>query len=250
MTGHGVEAVVLDIEGTTGSLSHVRDVLFPCARRELPRFFTRYGHEPRVRALADEVRARLHRPGLDTDGVIAALVSWSDADVKAAPLKTVQGWIWAQEYAAGRLHGHVYPEVPGVLREWRAAGLRLATYSSGSSAAQLDWFRHTAYGDLSGLFEARFDLDTAGSKSAPVSYRTIAERLGVRPGRTLFLSDTAAELDAAARAGWQVLGVRRDDDARGASVGAHPTVPSLRPVRPHRPATTPSSPAVREVFPS
>ncbi|MFD9240517.1 hypothetical protein ACFV0D_00985, partial [Streptomyces sp. NPDC059556] len=29
---NGPRAVVLDIEGTTGSLSHVRDVLFPYAR--------------------------------------------------------------------------------------------------------------------------------------------------------------------------------------------------------------------------
>jgi len=227
------EVVVLDIEGTTGSLSHVRDVLFPRARAELAGWFALHRHEPRVRRTVTAVRAELSRPDLDDEGVVAALTAWSDADVKAAPLKAVQGWIWAEQYAAGTLHGHVYPEVPAVLRGWRAAGLRTVTYSSASAAAQLDWFRHTEHGDLSGFLDARFDLDNAGPKTDPRSYRRLAQTLGTAPGRLLFLSDTAAELDAAAHAGWQAVGVRRDGDARGPAVPGHRTVASLDRLPPH-----------------
>ncbi|MDH3039308.1 acireductone synthase [Streptomyces sp. TRM75561] len=174
MTGPHTEVLLLDIEGTTGSLSHVRDVLFPYARRELAGWFTRHAQESRVRQVAEEVRTELGRPDLDADGVVAALAAWSDADVKAAPLKTVQGWIWAEGYAAGALHGHVYPEVPAALRAWKAAGTRVVIYSSGSTAAQLDWFRHTVYGDLSPLLDSCFDLRSAGSKTDPASYRAVA----------------------------------------------------------------------------
>ncbi|GAA2557410.1 acireductone synthase [Streptomyces levis] len=241
MTVLDAGVVVLDIEGTTGSLSHVREVLFPYARRELAGWLARHGDEPRVRDLMDSVRRELDRPGLEPDGVAAALAAWSDADVKAAPLKTVQGWIWAEGYAAGHLRGHVYPEVPGVLRAWRAAGIGTVTYSSGSAAAQRDWFRHTGYGDLSGLVDAVFDLDSAGAKTDPASYRAIARVTGERPGRLLFLSDVAAELDAAVAAGWQAVGVRRGGDPRGPAVPGHRTVPSLDRLRVRRPS--PSAPS-------
>ncbi|MDO0924216.1 acireductone synthase [Streptomyces sp. TG1A-8] len=238
MTVYDADVVVLDIEGTTGSLSHVRDVLFPYARREFTGWLTNHRDEPRVRELMDAVGREVGRPGIGPDGVAAALAAWSDADVKAAPLKTVQGWIWAEGYAAGRLHGHVYPEVPGVLRDWRAAGTGIAVYSSGSAAAQRDWFRHTGYGDLSGLLDAFFDLDSAGAKTDPASYRAIARAVGAPSGRLLFLSDVAAELDAALAAGWQAAGVRRDGDPRGPEVPGHRTVPSLDRLRVCRPSSS------------
>ncbi|MBA9049595.1 MULTISPECIES: acireductone synthase [Streptomyces] len=247
MTGPHTEVVVLDIEGTTGSLTYVRDVLFPYARRELAGWFTRHAQESRVRQVAEDVRTELDRPDLDTDGVVAALAAWSDADVKAAPLKTVQGWIWAEGYASGALHGHVYPEVPAALRAWKAAGVRVVIYSSGSAAAQLDWFRHTAYGDLSPLLDGYFDLRSAGSKTDPASYRTLAGAVGAHPGRLLFLSDVAAELDAAVQAGWHAVGVRREGDPRGPAVPRHRTVATLDPLLPgpssaSRPQETPASP--------
>ncbi|MFE6761027.1 acireductone synthase [Streptomyces sp. NPDC057689] len=227
MTAVRAHAVVLDIEGTTGSAAHVRDVLFPYARRRLTGWFERHRDDPRLAELLAGVRQETGCPGLGVADAAARLAAWSDADVKAAPLKKVQGWIWAEGYADGSLHGHVYPEVPGVLRGWRADGIALHTYSSGSVGAQLDWFRHTAFGDLSVLLDGLFDLETAGPKNAPDSYRRIRHVLGVPAATCLFLSDSAPELDAAAAAGWHTVGVRRDDDPRDSAVPGHTTVADL-----------------------
>ena len=49
-------AILTDIEGTTSSISFVREVLFPYARAALPRFVQEHGHKPEVRRwLACEV---------------------------------------------------------------------------------------------------------------------------------------------------------------------------------------------------
>jgi enolase-phosphatase E1 len=202
-------------------------VLFPYARGRLADWLRHHRGDPRLDALLDAVRKEAGRPELDETGTLAALAAWSDADVKAAPLKTVQGWIWAEGYAKGDLHGHVYPEVPRVLRRWRADGIRVFTYSSGSAKAQLDWFGHTMYGDLTGLLDDRFDLENTGPKNDPGSYRRIGRAIGGSGLPPVFLSDTAYELDAATAAGWTAIGVRRDGDTRGPEVPGHFTVPAL-----------------------
>ncbi|MEU6084920.1 acireductone synthase [Streptomyces sp. NPDC047108] len=227
MTPLRTGAVVLDIEGTTGSLTHVRDVLFPFARERLPAFFARNAGSPRLTEIVEAVRRVAARPGLDEAAVLDVLSAWADQDAKAAPLKTVQGWIWAEGYARGELHGHVYPDVPEALRRWRADGAQVFSYSSGSVSAQRDWYRHTAHGDLTPLFRQMFDLVSVGPKDCPASYRTLRTLLGRPSAPPVFLSDVAAELDAAATAGWSTVGVRRDGDPRGPEVPGHPTVPSL-----------------------
>jgi len=47
--------ILTDIEGTTSSISFVKDVLFPYARRALPRFVRERGNEPEVRRWLDAV---------------------------------------------------------------------------------------------------------------------------------------------------------------------------------------------------
>ncbi|MYT33681.1 acireductone synthase [Streptomyces sp. MspMP-M5] len=222
-----VRAVVLDIEGTTGSLSHVHDVLFPYARQRLADWFTTHRNDPRHAEILQSVRDSTGTPDLDDAGAIAVLTAWADADVKAAPLKRLQGLIWAQGYADGTLTGHVYPDVPEALDRWRAAGIGVHIYSSGSVGAQRDWFAHSDHGDLTHLLLGYFDLDRAGPKREPESYRAIVRAIGGEPPHTLFLSDVAEELDAAAAAGWLTAGVRRARDPRGPIVPGHPSVPSL-----------------------
>lgn len=218
-----VEAVVVDIEGTVGAITHVHEVLFPYARARLADWTARNPEHP----LLDAVRELADAPELDPAGAAEALAAWSDADVKAPPLKAVQALIWADGYAAGELHGHLYEDVPAALRRWRDAGLGCYVYSSGARAAQRDWFAHSNLGDLSGLLDGHFDLDDAGSKKAPASYRTIGRTIGAEPARILFLSDVGEELDAAVAAGWQALGVRRPGDPRGPEIRGHRTVADL-----------------------
>ncbi|MEC4015441.1 acireductone synthase [Streptomyces sp. H27-D2] len=220
-------AVVLDIEGTTGSLSHVRDVLFPYARQRIaPWLAARRGTAQWHQVLA-AVRTRTSAPELGELDAVEQLESWADADAKAVPLKTLQGLIWADGYAAGELSGHVYPDVPTALARWKASGVARYIYSSGSEPAQRAWFAHTPYGDLSDLLNGYFDLVSAGHKWEAASYRALAAAIGVPGPQLLFTSDVGEELGAASAAGWQTVAVRRPDDRRGPEVTGHRTIGSL-----------------------
>ncbi|WP_413810613.1 acireductone synthase [Streptomyces sp. OE57] len=224
---HGVRAVVLDIEGTVGSAGHVREVLFPYARdRIAPWFAQRRGTAVHAELLRD-VQECADDPSLDEDAAVRTLLAWSDGDVKARPLKAVQSLIWADGYADGTLHGHVYPEVPAALERWRGAGLAPFVYSSGAKAAQRDWFAHSDAGDLTGLLDGYFDLTDAGPKQDPASYRYIAHSIGMPARSLVFLNDTSAELDAASAAGWQTVAIRRDDDPCAVCSTHYPTARSL-----------------------
>jgi enolase-phosphatase E1 len=147
--------------------------------------------------------------------------------VKAAPLKLLQGLVWANGYPDGDLHGHVYEKVPAVMAEWNSAGLAQCIYSSGSVAAQRDWFAHTQYGDLTEYLAGYFNLSTVGRKKATASYSAISSAIGVCPEQTLFFSHFGEELDAAAAASWLTIEVRRDTDERGPVVPGHRTVHRL-----------------------
>ncbi|MFB7945925.1 acireductone synthase [Kitasatospora phosalacinea] len=215
-----VDAVVVDIEGTVGSASHVQQVLFPYARARYASWFAARRGRARTAELLDLVRAAAADPALAEAGAVAALTAWTDADVKSPALKAVQAAIWADGYADGTLTGHVYEDVPGALEGWAAAGIARYVYSSGARPAQRDWFRHSGRGDLTPLLDGYFDLDSAGGKHDPDSYRAIGRAIGVPPGRTLFLSDLPGELAAATAAGWHAVGVARD--------GAPPTGGDLR----------------------
>ncbi|MFI5634125.1 acireductone synthase [Streptomyces sp. NPDC051664] len=222
-----VAAVVLDIEGTVGSSSHVRDVLFPFACERFARWFADHRGTPEAAAALEAIGRRTGIADPGEDEAVAALSAWTDADVKVPVLKSLQGEIWAVGYADGSLNGHVYDDVPGALERWRTARVPVHIYSSGSVAAQRDWFAHTAHGDLTGLLTRYFDLGNAGSKKEPGSYRTIARALGAVPQSLLFLSDTEEELTAAAVAGWRTVAVRRGDDPRGDTLPGHTTIGSL-----------------------
>jgi 5-methylthioribose kinase len=200
-------ALVLDIEGTTSSLSFVKDELFPYARARLPTYVTE--HAGALSGLLDDVRRIEGNAALDTQQLIATLLRWIGEDRKVTPLKSLQGLIWQEGYARGELRGHVYEDAVEALRAWHAAGLKLYIYSSGSVLAQRLIFSHTEYGDLTPCFSGYFDT-TIGGKLEPESYRAIATRIGLPPAAVLFLSDHSAEISAAAIAGMQVIHVCRD----------------------------------------
>jgi enolase-phosphatase E1 len=195
-----VRAILTDIEGTTSSITFVTKVLFPYARAALPAYLAAHAEE--LAPLLEEVKAA--EPG---DPVVT-LFRWIDEDRKATPLKTIQGRIWARGYAEGAFKGHVYPDAAAALRRWKAAGLRLFVYSSGSVEAQRLTFQHSDQGDLEPLFSGWFDT-TTGPKREATSYARIAEAVGEPADAILFLSDVQAELDAARAAGLQVQLVDR-----------------------------------------
>jgi enolase-phosphatase E1 len=196
---HQPKAILLDIEGTTSSISFVADELFPYARRHLAPFVAA---NPEVAA---PILAQV--PG---DDPVATLRQWIDEDRKETPLKTLQGLIWAQGYADGELKGHVYPDTPEALRRWTAAGLKVHIYSSGSIAAQKLIFGHSIAGDLTPLLTSYFDT-TTGPKRDSDSYTKIIDALDLAPSDLLFVSDMPAEVDAAREAGLQALLIDRED---------------------------------------
>jgi len=71
-------------------------------------------------------------------------------------------------------------------------------------------------GDLTPLIHSYFDT-TTGPKGAANSYRRIAEALRVAPAAVWFVSDVAAELDAARAAGMVTALCVRDGAAPPAS---------------------------------
>ncbi len=203
------QVILTDIEGTTSSISFVKDVLFPYARRALPGFVAEHGQRPEVRQWLDAVAAETGAEG--NAAVVAALQGWIDEDRKHTALKALQGMIWADGYRKAEFTTHIYPDVPPVLQRWHAAGHRLAVYSSGSVPAQKLFFGHSDAGDLTGLFSGWFDTEVGGKRET-ASYTRIVGQLGVPASEVLFLSDVVAELDAARDAGLgTVLLDRRED---------------------------------------
>jgi len=203
-----IQAIVTDIEGTTSSLSFVKDTLFPYARLHMMAFIREHAGDPAVRAQLDAVSGTVGRP-LSDDEAGAQLVQWIDEDRKITPLKALQGLIWEAGYRNGDYQGHVYEDAVHTLREWKDRKIALYVYSSGSVYAQKLLFGHTAYGDLNSLFSGYFDTRIGGKREAE-SYRRIAGNIGFAPESILFLSDIREELDAATAAGLQVCWLVRD----------------------------------------
>jgi len=203
-----IKAIVTDIEGTTSSLSFVKEVLFPYARANLAEYVHRHAEEPRVKTLLEESCKEVGAK-LDTGQLIAQLIQWIDEDKKVTPLKSLQGLIWEAGYQKGDFKGHVYPDAAAYLKAWKAKGLDLYIYSSGSVHAQKLLFAHTEYGNLTPLFSGYFDTHIGGKKDRE-SYCEIAKQLGIPADQLLFLSDIKEELDAAKAAGFQTLWLTRD----------------------------------------
>ena len=101
-----IQAILTDIEGTTSSLSFVKDVLFPYSRVHMADFVRAQAHAPAVRTQLDEV-SRLAGRALTNEEASAQLIAWIDADKKITPLKALQGLIWEAGYKQGDYQGHV-----------------------------------------------------------------------------------------------------------------------------------------------
>jgi enolase-phosphatase E1 len=222
-----LDAVLIDIEGTTTPIAFVHDVLFPFARTHLADWLEARSSSAEFNEVFEQL-AREHAadrarganvPAWDTSTLSATrasiaryAVALMDEDRKSPGLKLLQGLIWESGYQAGELRGQVFADVPPALHRWRAAGLRLAIYSSGSELAQRRLFESTLDGDLTSLFDGFFDTAVGGKKES-ASYLRIVERLRVSVERTMFISDVTAELDAAKSAGLQVILSLRDGNA-------------------------------------
>ena len=231
-----ISHVLLDIEGTTCPLSFVSGTLFPYAARELGPYLKRHHQDETVQMHcqavieawqqdSDPQARQLWNQAQTCDSVevggitvrpwhgskIEPYLQWLIAsDRKLTPLKELQGMVWAEGYARGELVGDLFEEVPGVLQEWQQQGLVLGVYSSGSIAAQKLLYGHSQAGDLCPLFSHWFDTHSGGKHEID-SYKRICAAMDVEPQHVLFISDSMAELQAAAAADLQVVLSDRDN---------------------------------------
>ncbi|KAH8344315.1 hypothetical protein KR084_009582 [Drosophila pseudotakahashii] len=217
------KVVLVDIEGTTTSISFVHDVLFPYARENVEKFLRKsWGGDDTKQIVQDlqqvpefsDYRASLSDAPAEVDvGLISGFVRYLiDKDLKVTPMKTLQGLIWAEGYASGELKGHVYEDVPGAFQAWCAAGLQIAVYSSGSVAAQKLIFGYSTAGNLQPHLSAHFDTHV-GHKQEKESYNNIAKLLKEDPQQILFLTDIPGEAAAAQSAGLQAIILQRPGNA-------------------------------------
>lgn len=216
-----VKVILTDIEGTTSSISFVKDVLFPYAAEHLPQYVRGHINDDAVKAALQQTAELAAEDGEkispdDTEALIAKLLQWIAEDRKATPLKAVQGLIWKTGYENGDYQAHMYPDATEYLKKWHDSGLPIYVYSSGSVKAQELFFGYSQDGNLLGLFSGHFDTTSGGKKEAQ-SYRNILAELqnshtGLNAADVLFLSDIKEELDAASEAGMQTVWLVREDD--------------------------------------
>lgn len=208
---NAIKAIVTDIEGTTSSISFVRDVLFPYARAALPKFIEDNHSKLEVSLYIKRIAEQTQISANDLDSIINTLITWIDHDVKNTNLKALQGMIWVDGYLNGTYAAPVYEDAYKQLLQWQQAGIPLYVYSSGSVPAQKLFFKHSQKGDLTVLFSDYFDTEMGGKRSAS-SYSAIAEHIKIPAENILFLSDIVEELDAAREAGWQTILIDRLED--------------------------------------
>jgi len=214
-----IRAIITDIEGTTSSISYVKEVMFPYSKRRLRSFLEAHWQEDKVKELIRGLEEKLQR-SVDLDTAVKTFEEWIDKDLKEPLLKELQGHIWEEGFTSGELKGHIYEDAYKKLKEWKEQGYRLYVYSSGSVKAQKLFFGNTDYGDLTYLFDDFFDTSVGGKKEKE-SYLKIAELIGLKPEECLFLSDAEEELDCARSAGMRTVRVVRDT---GKTDSKHPIV--------------------------
>jgi enolase-phosphatase E1 len=217
--------ILLDIEGTTTPIAFVTETLFPYARAHLPRYLDEEGATPEGRRAVARLRAeyeaaRAQGEELPAFSPLGYLTWLMDRDRKSPALKDLQGRVWEEGYRNGTLVGEVFPDVPDALARWRAAGVAVGIYSSGSVRAQQWLFRRSTAGDLTPLLSWHFDT-AVGAKQDSSSYTRIAEDVNMAPGEILFVSDVGAELDAARGAGMRTAMILRPGNAPQRDTGHH-----------------------------
>ncbi len=201
--------ILMDIEGTTSSISFVHETLFPYAKENMLEFIRENKEVPEVQDILTKLCAE-QGSGLSLPAAAELFNKWIDEDKKHGLLKKIQGLIWKGGFESGELKGHLYPEVASILKEWKGRGVELGIYSSGSVEAQKLLFKYSVEGDLTTLLSNYFDTGV-GHKREVDSYMNIINELGVEANEVLFLSDITEELDAAKSAGLQVTQLFRDD---------------------------------------
>lgn len=216
------KAIICDIEGTTTSISFVKDTLFPYAKENVAAYLKENFGDDEVKAVIAKLRKQaIEDVKSEVEGAVAIAddaaeeteqiativksIEWQMSnDRKTGSLKTLQGLIYPKGYKDGTIKGHVYEDVPKALEQWVASGHKIYIYSSGSVDAQKLLFAHSEHGDLSAHIAGYFDT-TVGAKQESKSYVGIAKEINFTPEEIVFLTDVPKEGEAAKEAGINVI---------------------------------------------
>ena len=205
--------ILLDIEGTTSSISFVYDVMFPYVRQNVESFLDSSWDDVPVQECLPLLAIDLEKESVEQwlgdlsveqqkSAVAGGVIGLMDADVKATGLKQLQGLIWKDGFTSSQMVAHLYDEVADCIKAWKQSGIDVRIYSSGSVQAQHLFFGHTVAGDLLDQFSGHYDT-TTGPKRELASYETIADQFDCPANEILFISDVVEELQAAKAAGLQ-----------------------------------------------
>lgn len=211
--------ILLDIEGTTSSISFVYDVMFPYVRKNVESFLDSSWDDSAVQECLPLLTNDLEKESVEAwlgelsveerkSAVATGVIGLMDADVKATGLKQLQGLIWKDGFTSSQMVAHLYDEVADCIKSWKQSGVDVRIYSSGSVQAQRLFFGHSVAGDLLDQFSGHYDT-TTGPKRESASYEKIAAEFDCQTEEILFVSDIVEELEAAKTAGLQaVLSIR------------------------------------------
>ncbi len=227
------QAILLDIEGTTSSISYVKDVMFPFVGQNVASFLnTNWASDP-VQNSIDQMALDAGLSRVDWLGdlpdepnsIVTKVNALMDGDSKTTGLKSLQGQIWKAGFESGQLQGHLYQDTAPAIKSWNESGIKVFIYSSGSIAAQKLYFGFSEAGDLLDQFAGHFDT-TIGNKKESPSYQNILNEIGLAGDQVLFVSDVVAELEAAKESGLQTAHSIRPGNVEEDSLG-HPSINSF-----------------------
>lgn len=202
-----IKAIICDIEGTTTSISFVKDVLFKIAAEQCQEYLKTNFNNAEIQEIIKELcqQSIIDGTAIETNendrqnyiesvnDYIQQLIK-SDRKIKA--LKSLQGKIWREAYKSGIIKGHVFEDVKENFEKWTEKGLRIYIYSSGSVQAQKLIFRYSTSGDLCEYISGYFDTNF-GHKQEASSYQSILKSIELKGENALFLSDIPNEVIAA-----------------------------------------------------
>ncbi|XP_011154963.1 enolase-phosphatase E1 [Harpegnathos saltator] len=220
--------VLVDIEGTTTSISFVKETLFPYVRQNLKDYIESKWEDEEFKQDYEKLKEQAKKDEEDkADGFVAIIgdkpeeekdsllknIFWQmDNDRKTGALKQLQGHIWRQAYETGAVKAHVYEDVPKALESWTNDGKKIYVYSSGSVEAQKLLFGHAEQGNMLKYFSGFFDTEV-GAKQETDSYRNILSKINEKPSNVIFLTDIVKEAAAAKEAGLSTVIVIREGNA-------------------------------------
>ncbi|KAI1278027.1 Enolase-phosphatase E1 [Halotydeus destructor] len=157
--------------------------------------------------------------GDNEEAIRSSVIAFCEWSVKAGQnkmhtvLNDLQGLIWSEGYKEGTIKIPMYPDVKRSFENWRKAGIKLWTLSSGSVEGQENYFKCSDSGDLTNFFEqgGHMSTTTNGLNLHDVScYTTIAKMINESESNILFLTASPSEAKASKLAGFCVRNVQRE----------------------------------------